>query len=111
MRAETAPIASLADLMNALAAREPRTLELQTSVACAYSITLPPGFALVGKHEDRAVLGFGNGDGIALTADNRVANLTVLAPPTARAICKQAGRRDMGRITLANLSVTSTRAR
>lgn len=46
------PIASLADLMAALAGPGPRTLELQTSVACPFSITLPPGFALTGKDKD-----------------------------------------------------------
>lgn len=100
------PITSLADLVAALSERGPRTLELQTSVACPFSITLPPGFALTGKDKDSSVLGFCNGDGIGLTADNRVANLTIIATPTARAIYTQVGFSDMGRITLNDLSVT-----
>jgi hypothetical protein len=73
------------DLVAALSERGPCTLELQTSVACPFSITLPPGFTLTGKDKDSCILGFCNGDGIGLTANNRVANLTIIATPTARA--------------------------
>lgn len=100
------PITSLADLMAALSEREPRTLQLQTSVACPFSVTLPPGFALTGKDKDRCILGFCNGDGIALTADNRISNLSVITTPAARAIYTQTGFSDMGDIRLEDLSVT-----
>ena len=106
MNPPRASIASLADLMAALSERSPRTLELQTSVACPFSITLPPGFALTGKDKDSAILVFANGDGIGLTADNRIANLTFIATPAARAIYTQTGISDMGRITLEGLDVT-----
>lgn len=106
MNLPATPIASLADLMAALAGAGPCTLELQTSVTCPYSIALPPGFALTGKDKDRSILIFGNGDGVGLTADNRVANLTIAAAPAARAIYTQTGFADMGTITLQNLSVT-----
>ena len=55
--------------MTALAKEGPRTLDLQASVACPFSITLPPGVALTGKDKDSCILAFGNGDGIGLTAD------------------------------------------
>src|SRR2546423_1073056 len=106
MKTAVIPIASLGDLMTALSERQPRTLELQTSVACPYSIALPPGYSLAGKDKDSCILSFSNGDGIALTADNRVSNLTVLVTPEARAIYTQAGLLDMGTITLSDLSVT-----
>ena len=106
MNSPTTPVASLADLMTALAGNGPCTLELQTSVTCPYSITLPPGFALTGKDKDSAFLIFGNSDGIGLTANNRVANLTVIATPGARAIYTQTGFADMGQITLEALDVT-----
>lgn len=92
--------------MAALSQAGPRTLELRTSVACPYSITLPPGFVLTGKDKDTCILMFGNGDGIGLTADNCVANLTIAATPAARAIYTQTGFADMGKIALENLSVT-----
>ena len=100
------PVASLVELMSALSGAEPCVLELQTSLACPHSITLPPGVSLIGADKDRCILSFGNGDGIGLTANNRVANLTVIAAPAARAIYTQAGIADMGALTLDNLAVT-----
>jgi hypothetical protein len=100
------PVASLTELMSALSSEGPRIIELMTSVACPHSITLPPGFSLVGTDKDRSVLSFVNGDGIGLTANNRVSGLTVIASPVARAIYTQAGSADMGTLTLGNLVVT-----
>ena len=100
------PVASLTELMSALSSNGPRAIELTTSVACPHSITLPPGFSLTGSNKDRAVLSFINGDGIGLTANNRVSDLTVIASPDARAIYTQAGIADMGTMTLSNLAVT-----
>lgn len=106
MNKSSLPVASLTELMSALSRGEPRVLELTTSVACPHSITLPPGFSLTGTDKDRCVLSFCNGDGIGLTANNRVADLTVIATPAARAIYTQAGIADMGKLTLDNLVVT-----
>jgi len=100
------PVASLSDLVTALADGNPRTLEIQTSVACPFPIVLPPGFALTGKDREESFLVFGNGDGIGLTADNRVARLTVIATPSSRAIYTQTGMADMGKIALEDLTVT-----
>lgn len=105
MSSPATPVSSLADLMSALSSREPGTLELRTSVACPFSITLPPGFSLVGKGAS-CILSFCNGDGIGLTANNRVTGITVLATPAARAIYTQTGIADMGTITLSDLRVT-----
>jgi hypothetical protein len=92
--------------MSALSSGGPRAIELTTSVACPHSITLPPGCSLTGTDQSRCILSFGNGDGIGLTADNRIANLTVIASPAARAIYTQAGTADMGTVALADLVVT-----
>lgn len=56
-----------------------------------YSIALPPGCSLSGKDKDSCILSFSNGDGIGLTANNAVENLTVMATPAARAIYTQTG--------------------
>lgn len=106
MTVPTHPVHSLADLSRALAQPEPCNLLLQTSVLSPYSITLPPGFSLTGKDKNSCVLSFSNGDGIGLTADNRVENMTVIATPAARAIYTQTGLSDMGSIALSDLSVT-----
>lgn len=60
----------------------------------------------MGKDKDSCILGFCNGGGIGLTADNSLANLTIIATPSARAIYTQTGFADMGRVTLKDLSVT-----
>jgi hypothetical protein len=75
------PITSLATLMSALSGVGPRNLDLQTSVTCPYSITLPPGFSLTGRDKDRCVLSFSNGDGVGLTANNQVSGITIIAIP------------------------------
>ncbi len=99
-------VTSLTELMAALSGGGPRTVELTTSVACPHSITLPQGFSLTGSDKDRSLLSFMNGDGIGLTANNRVSDLTIIASPSARAIYTEAGISDMGTITLGNLAVT-----
>jgi len=100
------PVASLTELMSALSSEGPHTIELTTSVTCPHSITLPPGCSLTGTDKSRCILSFGNSDGIGLTADNRIANVTVVAAPGTRAIYTQAGAADMGTLSLANLVVT-----
>src|SRR5665213_145267 len=104
--ASSIPVASLTELMSALSSDGACTIEITTSVACPHSITLPPGFSLVGTDKDRSVLSFVNGDGIGLTANNRVSDLTVIATPAVRAIYTQAGIADMGTIILGNIAVT-----
>ena len=106
MSLPTIAIESLTDLSKALAQREPCNLQLQTSVLSPYSIALPPGFSLTGKDKDSCILSFCNGDGVGLTADNRIENLTLMTTPAARAIYAQTGLEDMGRIELLDLAVT-----
>ncbi|MBS1971171.1 MAG: hypothetical protein JSU04_12735 [Bdellovibrionales bacterium] len=83
-----------------------RVLELQTSLLLPFSLTLPPGVHLRGVDQQKCVLSFNNGDGIGLTADNEIANLTVLAPHSHRAIFALSDRADLGTLKLKNLTVT-----
>ena len=106
MNQHTIPITSLLELMAALSEKGPRTLELQTSVTCPFSITLPPGTALTGKDKDGCILCFCNGDGVGLTADNRIATLFFFNDTATTEIYTQTGISDMGCITLEDLSVT-----
>ena len=106
MSTQTTIISSLTDLSAALSRSEPCNLQLTTSILSPYSISLPPGFVLSGENKDSCILSFSNGDGIGLTANNRVENLTVQTTPGARAIYTQAGLPDMGSINLSDLSVT-----
>ncbi|PSL48200.1 hypothetical protein CLV51_1021064 [Chitinophaga niastensis] len=99
-------ISSLIELMQALAMNHPQILELQTSILCPYAIFLPPGYALTGADKDKCLLSFNNGDGIGITANNVIRNLTIMTTPSCRAIFSQTGLTDMGTVTLNNLSVT-----
>ena len=93
-------------LMYALVTGKPQTLELQTSILCPYAITLPPGYNLTGTDKDKCIISFNNGDGIGVTADNAIQNLTIMTNPSCRAIFSTTGLADMGTITLNNISVT-----
>jgi hypothetical protein len=106
MSVPTTPIDSLAGLMTALAQPVPQNVRLQGSIASPYPITLPRGFSLTGKNKGSSMLSFSNGDGIALTADNRIANMTVMTAPSARAIYTTSGLAQMGSITLEDLCLT-----
>jgi hypothetical protein len=99
-------INSLIELMAALTNAKPATLELQTSVLCPYAITLPPGFSITGADKDTCILSFSNGDGIGLTADNEVADLTIQTNPNNRAIWLLSSQADLGTLTLKNLTIT-----
>lgn len=99
-------VSSLAEVMAALLRGSPCTVQLQTSIASPHPICLPPGYSLVGTDKDRCILSFPNGDGIGLTADNRLSRLTILATPAARAVYTQTGAADMGRMVFEDLCVT-----
>ena len=102
----TTKISSLTQLMQALLANQPQTLELQISVLSPHPLTLPPGYALTGADKERCSLSFSNGDGLGLTANNRVADLAVTTTPACRALYTLTGWADMGTLTLTNLTVT-----
>ena len=89
-------INSLTDLMAALNNNSPANLELQTSILCPYSITLPAGFSLTGANKESCIISFNNSDGIGLTANNEVANLTIQANPNNRAIYTLSNYPDLG---------------
>jgi hypothetical protein len=100
------PINSLIDLMIALESHTPQDLEIQTSILCPYSIVLPKGFGLSGINQESCIISFNNGDGIGLTAHNKVANLTIQANPNNRAIYTLSNHPDLGTLTLKNLTVS-----
>jgi hypothetical protein len=100
------PINSLTDLTSALNSVAPLNLELQTSVLCPYSITLPMGFTLKGADKEKCILNFNNSDGIGLTANNEVSNLIIQTNPNNRAIYTLSNHTDLGTLTLKNLTVT-----
>lgn len=99
-------INSLIDLVAALNSHAPTNLELQTSILCPYSIVLPVGFSLTGTDKEKCIISFNNGDGIGLTADNELSNLTIQTSPNNRAIYTLSNHPDLGTLTLNNLVVS-----
>ena len=99
-------IYSLLDLTTGLNAATPTVLELQTSILCPYAITLPAGFSLTGADKEKCILSFNSSDGIGLTADNEVSNLTIQTNPNNRAIYTLSNHPDLGTLSLKNLTVT-----
>lgn len=99
-------INSLVDLMTALNNPNPLNLIIQTSILCPYSIVLPVGFSLTGIDQQKCIISFNNGDGIGLTANNEVTNLTIQTSPNNRAIFTLSNHPDLGTLTLKNLTVS-----
>ncbi|MES2006062.1 MAG: hypothetical protein V4450_16205 [Bacteroidota bacterium] len=99
-------ISSLIDLMKALNNAAPQNLELQTSILCPYSIVLPVGFSLTGADKESCIISFTNSDGIGLTANNEIANLTIQTNPNHRAIYALSNHPDLGVLALKNLTVS-----
>jgi len=99
-------IYSLVELLAALSNPQPATLELQTSILCPYSITLPVGFNMRGVDKEKCILSFSNSDGIGLTANNEVSNLNIQTNPGNRAIYLLSNYPDLGTLTLKNLTIT-----
>ena len=99
-------IYSLIELSAALNETKPVNLELQTSILCPWSICLPPGFSLSGADKENCILNFNNSDGIALTVDNKVADLTIQTNPNNRAIYTLSNDDDLGTLCLKDLTVT-----
>src|SRR5665213_1878652 len=99
-------ISSLVEFTDALKSQSPAVLEIGTSLLLPYSVVLPPGFSLQGVDPEKCILSFNNGDGIGLTADNEVSNLTIQTNPSNRAIYTLSDRSDLGTLKLSNLTVT-----
>lgn len=99
-------ISSLTDLMTALNSTTPTNLEIQTSILCPYTIILPLGFSLTGADQEKCIISFNNGDGIGLTSNNEIANLTIQTSPNNRAIYILSNHPNLGELSLKNLTVS-----
>lgn len=103
---EIKQVNSLIELNEAMKSKQPVNIELQTSILSPNSIILPEGFKLTGANKNRCILSFNNGDGIGLTANNEVSNLTISVNPNNRAIYLLSNQEDLGILTIKNLSIT-----
>lgn len=99
-------IHSFAELLAAVSSSQVAILELQTSILCPYTITLPFGFSIKGVDKERCILSFSSSDGIGLTANNEVTDLIIQTNPNNRAIYLLSNYSDLGTLTLKNLTIT-----
>jgi len=98
-------ISSFSELARALAENRPRELRIRGSIDCPNSILLPPGYGLSGAGGQLPALAFSNSDGLALTGDNKVANVQIITSPYRKAIYLVDGLTDQGTIKLTHLAV------
>ncbi|AXY25541.1 hypothetical protein CL176_05780 [Suicoccus acidiformans] len=82
-----------------------KDIEIINSIGAPNGIKLNKGQSLKGK-DSNILLSFINGDGIELTGDNDVANLSIQTAPAQRAIYVDSMEEDLGTVTLNNLTVT-----
>lgn len=99
-------IHTFAEFMAALESGSPTLLEVHASLLFPYSVVLPPGYGVIGLDPHRSILSFSSGDGLGLTANNTVRNITVQTSPAFRAIYVASVQADLGTLTLKNLTVT-----
>lgn len=97
-------VKSYIELQDALKSDE-KTIELVNSINAVNSIRLKEGQKLVSS-EKNILLSFINGDGIQLTGDNEISNISIQTSPNKRAIYIDSELEDLKEITLKNLTVT-----
>lgn len=95
------PVATVAELQAALGAHIPR-IQLIADLADAPSFKLPPGLTLSGPATIRFAA---EQDGLQLSSDNQIENLTLVSDVNKRAVFNDTGVAHWGRLALRDLSV------
>jgi hypothetical protein len=95
-------VRSKSELLEALARRAPSILirGALRDVAC---FALPPGANLRGEDASASIYFAEGEDGVRLTADNRIADLSLLASPRQRALFCDTEQTSLGHVDLRNL--------
>lgn len=81
------------------------TIELINSISVPNGISLKEGQRLI-SNEENIFLSFINGDGIALSGNNEISNISIQTTPNKRAIYIDSSLEDLREINLNNLTVT-----
>ncbi|MDO5026343.1 MAG: hypothetical protein Q4E50_00780 [Tissierellia bacterium] len=82
-----------------------KLIELENSISSPNSLTLKRGVT-IRSTEEKVFLSFINSEGLGLTSDNTVANLAIQTNPSKRAIFIDSSYKELGKITLKDLTVT-----
>jgi hypothetical protein len=105
MTTETRHVSTAAELQAAVGDEHVLQIVVSVPIAGVPSVRLRPGQALT-SIDAQAALRFAPGsDGLALSADNRVHGLRLLADPERRAIFNDTGVDGLGRLVLHDLTV------
>ncbi|MBB6461775.1 hypothetical protein [Flammeovirga kamogawensis] len=97
---------TLASLLEVINSRSAKEIEITGSIYSPNSILLPEGVTLKGTDNGFGVLSFGNSDGLGMTKENTIENITIQSPQDKRAIYIAGTDKDLGELRLSNLSVT-----
>ncbi|MDO5026914.1 MAG: hypothetical protein Q4E50_03675 [Tissierellia bacterium] len=97
-------VKNYSELLDALESEE-LTIELTNSISLPDSIRLKEGQKLIGTNPD-IFLSFIATDGIALSKDNELANLSIQTAANKRAVYINSNHEDLGELGLKDLTVT-----
>ncbi|MDO5018143.1 MAG: hypothetical protein Q4E02_02470 [Lagierella massiliensis] len=92
------------DLIQALDSEE-STIELINSISSPFPIKLTEGKRIIGDNKN-IFLSFIGTDGIGLTKDNEISNISIQTSQNKRAIFINSDEEDLGNLVLKNLTVT-----
>ena len=102
---ETRIVATVAELQAAVEGGHALQVVVSAPIANVPSLRLAPGQALAGIDTEAALRFAPGGDGLELSADNRVHGLRLFADPDRRAIFNDTGVDALGRFELHDLTV------
>lgn len=81
----------------------PRVLLIEKSLCIPNPITLPPHCALIGKNKQESKIAFIHADGIGLTANNRLSDLSIITRADKRAIYLHGNHADRGTLSITDI--------
>jgi len=77
---------------------------IENSITVTNAVDLPANFSISGKNKNTSFLIFNTNDGIGLTDNNRISNITIMTNPIARAIKLASVSNDFGKHSLENVN-------
>lgn len=93
-------VSSAEELRQAAGSAGPKQIIVRGKIVNAPSLCLPPGTELVGEGESPTIEFQPGGDGVQLTSNNIVRNLSLLTSPGYRAIFNQQDRDNIGTMVI-----------
>jgi hypothetical protein len=106
MHMEKRQVSTAGQLQAAIANADVRHIAVSATIADLPTLRLSPGQTLTGSGAQSALRFAARGDGLQLSADNRVEGLQLISDPDKRAVFNDTGVEKMGRLVLRDLLVT-----